>query len=137
MPSSTSTTHPLSARLRMLINITAVIDLAIGLAFLFGPELNVTLWPTAIPPILMRFIGSIVVANGVGAWLAARQGTWEGAKVIFTVALVYGAALLPFLLYHLVFGGAPPVLWIYAALDTIFLVPIAYIYWQHERSPSS
>jgi hypothetical protein len=117
----------------MLVNITAVIDLVIGLAFLFGPELGVTLWPNPITPVLMRFIGSIIVGNGVGAWLATRQSTWEGARVLFTVAIVYGAAVLPFLLYHLIFGGAPSVLWIYVALDTIFLVPILYIFRQYER----
>jgi hypothetical protein len=61
--------------------------LIVGLLFLFGPELGLTLWPSPIPAVLMRFIGAIIVGNGVGAWLAARQGTWEGARVIFTIAL--------------------------------------------------
>ena len=125
----------LSMPLRRAVAVTAVLDLIIGLAFLLGPELGLTLWPTPIAPILMRFIGSIVFANGVGAALIARQGTWEGARVLFTVALVYGVAILIALLYHLLFlGGAAPVFWIYAIVDAIFLVPIAYIYWVYERS---
>jgi hypothetical protein len=35
--------------LRAAITATAAIDLLIGLAFLLGPELGLTLWPTPIP----------------------------------------------------------------------------------------
>ena len=122
----------LSAPLRLAIGATAAIDLLIGLAFLLGPELSLTLWPTAISPVLMRFIGAIVLANGVGAWLIVRQGTWEGARVLFTVALVYGLAVLLGLLYQLQRGAADPLFWGYVAVDAIFLIPIAWIYCSHE-----
>jgi hypothetical protein len=116
--------------------VTAVIDLVIGLAFLFAPELGINLWPTPISPVLTRFIGGIIVANGVGAWMAARQNTWEGARVLFTVALVYGIVILVALPYHLLVGNAPSVLWIYWVVDVIFLVPIGYTYWVNERARS-
>jgi hypothetical protein len=125
--------RPLSLGLRTAVAATAAIDLAIGLAFLAAPELGLTLWPTPISPVLSRFIGSIVLANGVGAWLAARQGTWEGARVLFAVALVYGGVVLLALLYHLVAGSAAPVFWVYAAVDALFLGPIVYIFWAYER----
>ena len=83
---------------------------------------------------LSRFIGSIIVANGVGAWLVVRQGTWEGARVLFAVALVYGIVVLVALLYHLLLGDAAAFFWIYATVDAIFLGPIAYIFWRYERS---
>jgi hypothetical protein len=125
--------RPLSTPLKAAVMATAVIDLVIGLLFLFAPELQINLWPTAISPVLSRFIGAIVVGNGIGAWMAARQGTWEGARVIFTVALVYGVVVLVALLYHLLAGSAPQVFWIYAIVDALFLGPIGYIYWRHER----
>jgi hypothetical protein len=78
---------PLSAGLKSAITVTAIIDLIIGLLFLFAPELGFTLWPTPIAPVLSRFIGSIIVANGVGAWLVVRDGTWEDARVLIVVAL--------------------------------------------------
>jgi hypothetical protein len=106
-----------------------------GLMFLFAPELGFTLWPTPIAPVLSRFIGSIIVANGVGAWLVVRDGTWEGARVLFAVALVYGVVVLVALLYHLlVVGDRALFFWIYAVVDAIFLGPIAYIYWKYERT---
>ncbi len=125
---------PLSAGLRVAVAVAATIDLVIGLAFLFAPELGFVLWPTPIPPVLSRFIGSIIVANGVGAWMIVREATWEGARVLFAVALVYGVVVLVALLYHLLLGEAAPFFWIYAAVDAIFLGPIAYIYWSYERS---
>jgi hypothetical protein len=124
----------LSPMLKNAIYVTAVIDLVIGALFLFGPELKVTLWPTEIAPVLMRFIGSIVLGNGFGALLAARQGTWEGARVLFTVALIYGVAVFFGLLANLLLGNANSVFWIYILVDAIFLVPIAYIYWTHEKA---
>lgn len=117
----------------MAINATSLINLLVGLAFLFGPELGITLWPTAVPQVLMRFIGAIILGNAVGAWMISRQGTWEGARALFAVALVYGAIILPALLYHLILGTAPAVLWVYAIVDAIFLGPIAYVFWQNER----
>lgn len=132
------TTHPmhqsLSTSLRMAVAVTAGIDLLIGLAFLFGPELNLNLWPAPVGIELKRFIGAIILGNGIGAAMIVRQGTWEGARVLFTVALVYGIAVLVALLYDLARGVAAPFFWIYVALDTIFLIPIAYIYWYHERA---
>lgn len=125
---------PLSAGLRVAVAVAATIDLLIGLAFLFAPELGFALWPTPIAPVLSRFIGSIVLANGVGAWMIVRDGTWEGARVLFAVALVYGVVVLVALLYHLLLGEAAPFFWIYAAVDAIFLGPIGYIYWRYERS---
>jgi hypothetical protein len=135
--STSSAGRPLSPLLQWLIGISATIDLIIGLLFLLGPELGITLWPTPIAPVLMRFIGAIILGNGVGAWLVVRQGTWEGARALFTVALVYGAVVLIALLYHLLLGTAAPILWIYVVLDAIFLISIAVIFWRYERSAPS
>ena len=126
---------PLSAGLKSAITVTAIIDLIIGLLFLFAHELGFTLWPTPIAPVLSRFIGSIIVAKGVGAWLVVRDGTWEDARVLIVVALVYGVVVLVALLYHLlVVEDRALFFWIYAAVDAIFLGPIAYIYWKYERT---
>src|SRR6266508_3001180 len=125
----------LSKPLRGAVALTAAIDLMIGLAFLFGPEIGLTLWPSPIAPVLMRFIGAIVLGNGVGAALIARRGSWESARVLFAVALVYGIAVLLALLYHLlVVGGAAPVFRFYVAVDAGFLIPIAAVFWMYERS---
>jgi hypothetical protein len=126
--------RPLSSQLRLGIGITAAINLVVGLAFLFGPELGVTLWPTPIPAIIMRFIGAIVLGNCVGLVVVARQGTWEGARALFAVGFVYGIVVLPSLLYHLLIRDAPQVLWVYAIADATFLAVIAYVWWRYETA---
>jgi hypothetical protein len=132
---STPSSHQsLSRPLRAAIAVAALSNFLIGLAFLFGPELNLNLWPTPVGVELKRFIGAIIVANGIGAAMIVRRGTWENARVLMMVALVYGAAILAMLFYDLVRGIADPFFWIYVAVDTIFLVPVAYIYWLYERA---
>jgi hypothetical protein len=126
--------QPLSPIVRTAITLTAAIDMLIGLAFLLGPELGLTLWPTPIPLALMRFIGAIVLANGVGALMIVRRPIWENARVLFTVAMVYGIVVLLALLYQLLLGSVAPIFWVYVVVDAIFLVPIAYIYWSYERA---
>ncbi len=75
MVDAKTTNQTLAPALRAAIAATAAIDLLIGLAFLLGPELRLTLWPTPIPLALMRFIGAIVLANGVGAVMIVRRPT--------------------------------------------------------------
>jgi hypothetical protein len=137
MSNRADTGQLLSMPLRAAIGLTAAIDLLIGSAFLLGPELGLALWPTPISPVLMSFIGAIVLGNGVGAAMIVRRPTWEGARVLFTVALVYGAVIFGALLYQLVVRGAAPIFWLYVAVDAIFLIPIAYIYWTHEHPAPS
>ena len=131
------TNQTFTPALRALIAVTAAIDLLIGLAWLLGPELGVALWPTAIPPALMRFIGAIVFANGVGALMIVRRPTWENARTLFVVAFVYGILVLLALLYQLLVLGAPSFFWWYIVVDTIFLVPIGYIIWANERGSAA
>jgi hypothetical protein len=132
---STQTSHKLlTAPLRTAIAVAALLNLLIGLAFLFGPELNLNLWPTPVSVELKRFIGAIIVGNAVGAAMIVRRATWENARVLMMVALVYGVAVLVTLLFDLAQGIANPFFWIYVTVDAIFLVPVAYVYWLYERS---
>ena len=129
-----SATQTFGPALRAAIAVTAAIDLLIGLAFLLGPELGLTLWPTPIPVALMRFIGAIILANGVGALMIVGRPTWENARTLFTVALVYGIAVLIGLLYQLLVLGGAPIFWLYVVVDVAFLVPIGAIFWAYERA---
>lgn len=123
----------LSRRLRGAVLGTAVFNLVVGFLVFFEPELGVNLWPSEVAPVLERFVGSIIFANGVGAWLIVRQQTWEGARAIFYVAATYGAIWMVGLLYHLLAKDADSSFWWYAVVDGVFLGPIAYIIWSYER----
>lgn len=125
---------PLSSRLKQILMATAGINLIVGLAFLLAPETGWTPWPTPISPVLTRFIGAIIIANGVGTVVAIRQGTWEGARVLFTVALVYGAVVLVAVPIQMLLGESHGSVWVYIAADALFLGPIAYVFWSYERA---
>jgi len=124
----------LAPLLRTTIAIAAALNLLIGLLFLFGPELAFTLWPSPLPREMMRFIGSIVLANGVGAAMIVRKPTWENARVLIAVALVYGTLIFLSLIVDLLTAGAPPIFWIYLAINTFFLLPATYFFWKYERA---
>ena len=124
----------LAPLLRLTIAIAAGLNLLIGLAFLLGPELGITLWPSPIPREMMRFVGSIVLANGIGAAMIVRKPSWENARVLVAVALVYGGVVFLGLLIDLVAAGAPPVFWIYLIINTFFLIPAAYFFWRYEHT---
>ena len=134
-----STNAQLSPSLRRLTGFTSLINFAVGLVFLFGPETGLTdfLWPSPIPPVLLRFIGSIIVGNGVGAALIARWGDWKSARALFMVAFVYGVIVFFGLLYHLLTGTANPLFWGYLVVDAVFLFPIGYIFWVYEQANRS
>lgn len=125
----------LSGPLRALITVAAFINFSVGIMWLLAPEIGLpdVLWPSPVPPVLMRFIGAIVVGNGVGAALIVRWGDWRSARALFAVAFVYGLLVLVALLYHLLNGSAAPVFWGYVIVDAVFLFPIGYIYFQNER----
>lgn len=125
----------LSNPLRLLIVLAALIDLTVGTIRLSAPEIGLPafLWPSSVPPVLMRFIGAIIIGNGMGATLVARWGDWRIARALFAVAIVYGLIVLIALLYDLLNGAAAPLFWGYVIVDALFLVPLGYIYWQNER----
>lgn len=124
----------LAPLLRLTIAFAAVLNLLIGLMFFFGPELGITLWPSPLPREMMRFTGSIVFANGLGAAMIVRRPTWENARVLVAVALVYGGAVFFGLFVDLLAAGAPPIFWIYLIINTFFLIPAAYFFWKYEQS---
>ena len=124
----------LAQPLRLTIAMAAALNLLIGLLFLLGPELGITLWPSPLPREMMRFVGSIVLANGIGAAMIVRKPTWENARVLVAVALVYGAIVFLGLILDLLTAGAPFVFWIYLVINTFFLLPAAYFFWRYEQA---
>jgi hypothetical protein len=124
----------LPAFLRPVIVFAAALNLLIGLAFLLGPELGFTLWPSTLPREILRFIGAIVFANGIGAAMIARRPSWENARVLIAVALVYGVLVFLGLIVDLLTVGASPIFWMYLIINTGFLIPAAYFFWKYERA---
>jgi hypothetical protein len=120
---------------RGLALFAGIFNLVIGLAFFFLPELQLPVWPTSIPPLLDRFIGAIIIGNGVGAiWLSKRR-EWAQVRPLAIVAVVYGTLVALALLYHLIWLQAATVFWLYFLFDVPFLAVFFALFIYHDIAP--
>lgn len=110
-------------------------NLVIGLAFFFLPELHIPVWPVSISPILDRFIGAIIIGNGVGAIWLATQREWAPVRPLAMVAVVYGTLVALALLYHLLWLQAAPIFWLYFLFDVLFLIAFYGLFIYHDIMP--
>ena len=98
---------------RMLALIAGIINLIVGFAFFFLPELNLPLCPVSISPVLTRFIGAIIIGNGVGALWLSTEHEWARVRPLALVATIYGTLVALSLLYHLIWLRASSFFWLY------------------------
>ena len=120
---------------RVLALFAGIVNLVVGLAFFFLPELNLHVWPTSIPPILDRFIGAIVIGNGVAAIWLSTQREWARVRPLAIVAVVYGTLVALALLYHLMWLNAATVFWLYFLFDIPFLIVFYALFIYHDIAP--
>ena len=120
---------------RALALLAGSINLIIGLAFFFLPELQLPLWPVAISPVLDRFIGAIIIGNGVGAIWLSTEREWARVRPLALVAVVYGTLVALALLYHLLWLHASPTFWLYFLFDVPFLIVFYALFIYHDIMP--
>jgi O-antigen/teichoic acid export membrane protein len=120
---------------RVLAFLAGIVNLIVGLGFFFLPELQFPLWPTSIPAILDRFIGAIIIGNGVGAIWLSTEREWARVRPLALVALVYGTLVAGALLYHLLWLNASATFWIYFLFDVPFLLVYYALFIYHDIVP--
>jgi O-antigen/teichoic acid export membrane protein len=120
---------------RVLALLAGIVNLIVGLGFFFLPELQIPLWPTSIPAILARFIGAIIIGNGVGALWLSTEKEWARVRPLALVALVYGTLVAVALLYHLLRLNASSAFWIYFLFDVPFLLVYYVLFIYHDIVP--
>ncbi len=120
---------------RGLALFAGLFNLVIGLAFFFLPELQLPVWPVSISPVLDRFIGAIIIGNGIGAIYLSTEREWARVRPLALVAVVYGTLVALALLYHLVMLNALPVFWLYFLFDVPFLVVFYALFIYHDIAP--
>lgn len=120
---------------RVLALLAGIVNLIVGLGFFFLPELQIPLWPTSIPFILDRFIGAIIIGNGVGAVWLSTEKEWARVRPLALVALVYGTLVAAALLYHLLWLNAASTFWIYFLFDVPFLLAYYVLFIYHDIIP--
>src|SRR6266581_8270463 len=120
---------------RTLALFAGIINLIVGLGFFFLPELQLPLWPVSISPVLDRFIGAIIISNGVGAIWLSTEREWARVRPLALVAAAYGTLVALALLYHLVWLNALPVFWLYFLFDVPFLIVFYALFIYHDIAP--
>ncbi|MDQ6661130.1 MAG: hypothetical protein M3Z24_09215 [Chloroflexota bacterium] len=120
---------------RGLALIAGVFNIIIGLAFFFLPELQLPLWPVSISPVLDRFIGAIIIGNGVGALWLSTEHEWARVRPLALVAVVYGTLVALGLLYHLLWLHASTAFWLYFLFDGPFLLVFYALFIYHDIAP--
>lgn len=120
---------------RVLALLAGVVNLIVGMGFFFLPELHFPLWPTSIPAILDRFIGAIIIGNGVGALWLSTEKEWARVRPLALVALVYGTLVAIALLYHLLWLNASATFWLYFLFDVPFLLVYYVLFIYHDIMP--
>ncbi len=120
---------------RFLALIAGILNLIVGLAFFLEPELQFPLWPVDISPILTRFIGAIIIGNGVGAVWLSTEHEWARVRPLALVAVVYGTLVALALLYHLIWLNASAFFWLYFSFDVPFLLAFYGLFIYHDIAP--
>lgn len=120
---------------RVLALLAGIVNLIVGMGFFFLPELQFPLWPTSIPAILDRFIGAIIIGNGVGALWLSMEKEWARVRPLALVALVYGTLVAVALLYHLLRLNASATFWLYFLFDVPFLLVYYALFIYHDIMP--
>ena len=120
---------------RALALFAGIFNLIVGLAFFFLPEINTHVWPTTIPTLMDRFIGAIIIGNGVAAIYLATEKEWARVRPLAIVAVVYGTLVALALLYHLLALHASPIFWFYFLFDVPFLLVFYALFMYHDIAP--
>ena len=120
---------------RGLALFAGIVNLLVGFGFFFLPELHLPLWPSSVSPILTRFIGAIIIGNGVGAIWLAREREWARVRPLAIVAVVYGTLVAFALLYHLLWLKASLSFWLYFLFDVPFLFVFYGLFIYHDMMP--
>ena len=120
---------------RLLALIAGILNLIVGLTFFLLPELQFPLWPVDISPVLTRFIGAIIIGNGVGAVWLSTEHEWARVRPLALVAVVYGTLVALALLYHLVWLDASVFFWLYFSFDVPFLLVFYGLFIYHDIAP--
>ncbi len=121
---------------RVLAFFAGLFNLIVGLGFFLLPELHLPLWPTSISPILVRFVGAIILGNAAGAFLLSREREWARVRALALVAVVYGTLVAVALLYHLIWLNATPLFWLYFVFDVPFLLVYYILFLYHDIIPA-
>ena len=79
----------ISLILRSVTWLEVVILLWAGAGLLFYPPVAQGVWPWALTPFNLRYLGALYLAALVAAWLQSRTGRWSPSRVVTAMIFVF------------------------------------------------
>jgi hypothetical protein len=132
-----SSTHSLLPFTRLVLAVSALVQLIFGLVGLFLTNLwNNFFWTAPLAPWpeeVANFAFLNYLATAVAAAYALKQGTWQGARVYFAFAFPYIVMSVIVTLLTAANVGVPPIMWLYVFLSVLYLPAVAYA-WRQQSS---
>jgi hypothetical protein len=129
-------TTPLLPLTKLVLLVSAVVQVVMALAGFVAPDLTRTLLSpsTQSPTIAIYYVAGFYLAGAVGALYAFRQNVWIAARTylasalaligIFVVITIVGALTPP---------GVQPISWLYVLLSVLYLPVVAWV-WRQESA---
>jgi uncharacterized protein YjeT (DUF2065 family) len=120
---------------RLVLAVSAVVQLVMGVVAFFAPALARSLLSTQqfAPDLALQYIGALYLGNCLAAIYAYRQDNWVAARTYLASAGSFVAiALLLTLAFALTTArGVAPITWIYVLLSIAYLPLLAWV-WRQE-----
>ena len=128
--------HPLLPLTKLVLIVSAVVQLVFGLAGLFTPTVvrNLLAVQADPPEIAVQFVGAMYLANSVAAFFALRQNNWIAARTyLLGAALFVALAVVITLIAAISPEGIKPAAWLYLILSFLYLPVVGYMWLQESR----
>ena len=137
METRTSNTEALLPFTRLVLGVSAVVQLIFGVVGLFLTGLwNALFWTAPLAPWpveVARFAFLNYLATAIAAAYALYQGKWSGARVFFAFSFPYIVMSVLAALITAANPGVPLIMWLYVFLSVLYLPAVAFAWLRQSR----
>ena len=129
---------PLLSLTKLVLGVSAVVQLVMALAAFVAPDLTRTLLSPSqqSPTIAIQYVGAFYLAGALAAAYALRQDNWIAARTYLAYAGPFVAlAVVVTLINAPASSGVQPISWLYVLLSLIYLPVVVWV-WRQESARS-
>lgn len=131
------TNPPITSLLRRFTKVEFVVLAVAGGSLFFIPDIARLIWPWALTPFNMRFLGAIYLASLVGVAMLLRVGRWEPARLVAPQIFTFTVVVLIVSWMNLGrFGPTSLITVAWFVLYTALPINAAYYVWTSRASGS-
>ena len=129
---------PLLTLTKLMLGVTAVVQLLMALAAFLAPDLTRNLLSPSqqSPAIAIQYVGAFYLAGAVAAAYAFRQDNWFAARTYLLNAGLFVALAIIVTLIN-TSGGIQPISWLYILLSVIYVPLVGWVWLQESKRNAS